>query len=74
MNNDRIEITDELIACYLEGNVTDEERAAVEAYLSENDEAMGELMMNEARSQGAGVIITSIGHHMDLPYDKVFKL
>ena len=49
MDNDRIEITDELIACYLEGNVTDEERAAVEAYLSENDEAMDELMI--ARSE-----------------------
>ena len=45
MNNDRIEITDELIACYLEGNLTEEERSAVEAYLSENDEAMDDLMM-----------------------------
>ena len=45
MNNDRIEITDELIACYLEGKLTGEERSAVEAWLSENDEAMDELMM-----------------------------
>lgn len=45
MNNDRIEITDELIACYLEGNVTDKERAAVEAYLSENDDAMDDMFL-----------------------------
>jgi len=30
--------------------------------------------MTEAKAQGAGVIITSIGKHMDLPYEKVFKL
>ena len=35
-----MQITDELIACYLEGKVTDEERKAVEAYLSENEEEM----------------------------------
>ncbi|MCR4994132.1 MAG: ATP-binding cassette domain-containing protein [Bacteroidales bacterium] len=39
-----------------------------------NSEIMGELMMEEARRQGAGVIVTSIGHHMELPYEKVFKL
>ncbi len=48
MNNDRIEITDELIACYLEGNLTEEERSAVEAYLSENEEAMDDLLMARA--------------------------
>jgi hypothetical protein len=40
MNNEKMQITDELIACYLEGKVTDEERKAVEAYLSENEEEM----------------------------------
>lgn len=45
MNNDRIEITDEMIACYLEGNLPEAERAAVEAYLSENDEAMDDFVM-----------------------------
>ncbi len=45
MNNDRINITDELIACYMEGNVTDEERAAVEAYLSDNNEAMDDMFL-----------------------------
>jgi len=39
-----------------------------------NCHIVGELMMNEARRQGAGVIVTSIGHHMDLPYEKTFKL
>lgn len=41
---------------------------------TENTRIMGEIMMAEAQRQGAGVIITSIGHHMDLPYEKVFKL
>lgn len=41
---------------------------------SDNSRIMGQLMMDEARRQGAGVVITSIGHHMDLPYEKVFKL
>lgn len=39
-----------------------------------NSRIMGEIMMEEAKSQGAGVIVTSIGKHMDLPYEKVFKL
>ena len=48
MNNDRIEITDELIACYLEGNLTEEQRSAVEAYLSENEDAMDDLLLARA--------------------------
>ncbi len=39
-----------------------------------NSGIMGELLLAEAQRQGAGVIVTSIGHHMDLPYDKTFKL
>ena len=39
-----------------------------------NSDTMGRLMMNEAKSQGAAVIVTSIGKHMDLEYDKVFRL
>ena len=39
-----------------------------------NSHVMGELMMSEAKAQGAGVIVTSIGKHMDLNYDKVFRL
>lgn len=39
-----------------------------------NSRIMGEIMMEEAKSQGAGVIVTSIGKHIDLPYEKVLKL
>ena len=39
-----------------------------------NSRIMGELMMQEANAQGAGVIVTSIGKHIDLDYEKVFKL
>ena len=39
-----------------------------------NSAVMAELMLEEARRQGAGIIVTSIGKHMDLNYDKVFKL
>jgi ABC-type lipoprotein export system ATPase subunit len=40
----------------------------------ENSRLMADMMMEEARQQGAGVIVTSIGKHMDLPYDRVLKL
>lgn len=40
MKNEPIQITDELIACYLEGKVTEEERKAVEAYLEAHEEEM----------------------------------
>lgn len=39
-----------------------------------NSAIMAEIMMTEARAQGAGVIVTSIGKHMELPYEKVFRL
>lgn len=39
-----------------------------------NSKVMGEIMMEEARRQGAGVIVTSIGKHMDLAYDKTLRL
>ena len=39
-----------------------------------NSRIMGDIMMQEAKAQGAGVIVTSIGKHMDLPYEHVFKL
>lgn len=45
------------------------------SHLDENNSRiMADLMMAEARRQGASVIVTSIGKHMDLNYDKVFKL
>lgn len=45
------------------------------SHLDENNSRiMAEIMMEEAHRQGAAVIVTSIGKHMDLNYDKVFKL
>ena len=40
----------------------------------ENSAIMGDIMMEEVRRQGAGVIVTSIGKHMGVPYDKTFCL
>jgi ABC-type lipoprotein export system ATPase subunit len=40
----------------------------------ENSQIMANIMTEEARKQGAGIIITSIGKHMELPYDKTYKL
>jgi len=39
-----------------------------------NSRIMGDIMMQEATAQGAGVIVTSIGKHIDLAYERVFKL
>ena len=39
-----------------------------------NSRIMGEIMMKEAKEQGAGVIVTSIGKHMDLNYEHIFRL
>ena len=39
-----------------------------------NSRIVGELLMAEAHRQGAGVIVTSIGKHIELNYDKVLKL
>lgn len=39
-----------------------------------NSQTMGEMMMEEARRQGAGVIVTSIGKHIEMRYDKVLRL
>lgn len=40
----------------------------------ENSRVMADIMMEEARRQGAAVVVTSIGKHMNLPYDKTFRL
>lgn len=40
----------------------------------ENSRVMGDLMMEEATRQGAGVVVTSIGKHMQLHYENVLKL
>lgn len=39
-----------------------------------NAALMTDIMMAEARRQGAAVIVTSIGKHVDMNYDKTFKL
>lgn len=39
-----------------------------------NARTMGDIMMEEATRQGAGVIVTSIGKHIDLNYERVIKL
>lgn len=39
-----------------------------------NSRSMADIMVEEATRQGAGIIVTSIGKHMELRYDKVLKL
>ena len=39
-----------------------------------NSRIMADIMIREAQSQGAGVIITSIGKHMDLKYHQTYQL
>lgn len=40
----------------------------------QNAAIMGEIVMDEARRQGAGVIMTSIGKHIPLNYEKTVRL
>ena len=35
---------------------------------------MGRILTEEADRQGAGVVVTSIGKHIELEYNKVLKL
>lgn len=45
------------------------------SHLDENNgRIMGELLMQEATKQGAGIIVTSIGKHISLNYTKTMKL
>ena len=39
-----------------------------------NSRTMGRIMEEEAESQGAGIIITSIGKHIEMQYDSILKL
>lgn len=39
-----------------------------------NSRIMGDIIISEAKKQGAGVIMTSIGKHIDLKYEKIFRL
>ncbi len=40
----------------------------------ENGKKMAALVEEEIRKQGAGLLVTSIGKHLELSYDKVLKL
>ncbi len=39
-----------------------------------NSAIMGEILMGEVRSQGAGLITTSIGKHFKLDYERILRL
>ncbi len=39
-----------------------------------NSDTMRDIMLEEAAAQGAGIVVTSIGKHMQLNYDKTFSL
>ena len=39
-----------------------------------NAEIMGRIMTDEAHRQGAGIIATSIGKHIEIDYDAVYRL
>ena len=39
-----------------------------------NSDIMGRIILDEAMKQGAGVISTSIGRHIEMEYDKVLNL
>lgn len=39
-----------------------------------NAEVMASILADEARAQGAGVVVTSIGKHLDIVYDKIMAL
>ena len=45
MKKNPSEITDELLACYLEGKLSATEKAAVEQYLSEHSDAMDAVIL-----------------------------
>lgn len=40
----------------------------------DNGMLMGRMLTEEAEKQGAGIVVTSIGKHIELEYDKVWKL
>ena len=41
---------------------------------NENGTIMGRLLTEEASRQGAGIIVTSIGKHLELDYDEIYQL
>lgn len=39
-----------------------------------NSRAMAEVLLAEVHAQGAGLVVTSVGKHMDLPYTQTLRL
>ena len=56
------------------GEVANEEIFARSMPTVNVTDTVAEIIRNEAQQQGAGVVVTSIGKHLSLPYDKVFRL
>lgn len=61
MNENKKPISDELLACYLEGKVTEEEKAMVEASLAEDGEAMDDLMLTRTEMAYSEMIKRLVG-------------
>ncbi|MFA6769271.1 MAG: ATP-binding cassette domain-containing protein [Parabacteroides sp.] len=40
----------------------------------DNAQIISKLVTEEANKQGAGIIVTSIGKHLNLPYNRIFQL
>ncbi len=40
----------------------------------ENSRILASLLVEESHKQGAGIVVTSIGKHLDMKYDATFKL
>ena len=40
----------------------------------ENSAIMSQLFMDDTEKQGAGVIVSSCGKHLELPYDETLRL
>ena len=61
MDENKKHISDELLACYLEGKVTEEEKALVEASLAEDGEAMDDLMLTRTEMAYSEMIKRLVG-------------
>lgn len=61
MDENKKHISDELLACYLEGKVTDEEKALVEASLAEDGETMDDLMLTRTEMAYSEMIKRLVG-------------
>ena len=63
---EKLGITDKLYVIFLDDTISHLD--------DENSRIMGELIIAEAEMQSAGVIVTSIGKHIELPYNRVLQL